>query len=182
MILLALDLSTKNTGYAIYQESILITHGCISINNNNLFNRIEHMTVTINDLIHKYKIDFVILEDVLPDDVHHNQSVYKALTYLQGFILNCLNSNNIPFKLFTASEWRKKCGIHTGRGIKRDVLKTKDIEFVQKHFDIIVNDDEADAICIGFAFIQDNIDDETFILRQKDNGELALHYLFIFLR
>ena len=42
-------------------------------------------------------------------------------------------------------------GIKTGRGIKRASLKEADIAFVEETFGITVNDDEADAICIGFA-------------------------------
>ena len=36
-------------------------------------------------------------------------------------------------------------------GIKRTSLKEADIAFVEETFGITVNDDEADAICIGFA-------------------------------
>jgi hypothetical protein len=35
--------------------------------------------------------------------------------------------------------------------VKRSTLKEKDIEFVKDKWGIEVNDDEADAICIGFA-------------------------------
>lgn len=48
-------------------------------------------------------------------------------------------------------------GVHNaelkrGRGITRETLKQKDIEFVKNKFNKIVNDDEADAICIGYAY------------------------------
>ena len=165
MILLALDLSTKSTGYAIYNNKDLVAHNCIAVSGNDLFYRITQMTQTIEKILQQYQIDFVIIEDVLPDDVHHNQAVYKALTYLQGFVLERLNHYHIPSHFFTASEWRKKCGIQTGRGVKRDTLKTKDVEFVKQHFKIDVNDDEADAICIGFAYIKTTQkDEEDFIL------------------
>ena len=42
-------------------------------------------------------------------------------------------------------------GIKNGRGIKRQTLKEADIEFVKNKYRINVNDDVADAICIGLA-------------------------------
>lgn len=153
MKVLALDLSTKSSGFAIYENQNLISHGCISATSNNLFNRIEKMGTELNTVLKNNKIDKAIIEDVYPEDVHNNQSVYKALVYLQGHICMLLNKYNIEFSFYNASEWRKKCGIHTGRGIKRESLKTQDIKFVQNQFGIKVNDDEADAICIGFAAV-----------------------------
>jgi len=35
-----------------------------------------------------------------------------------------------------------------GRGIKRETLKNQDIKYVEDKYNIKVNDDEADAICI----------------------------------
>lgn len=151
MILLALDLSTKSSGYAVYQNNELIAHGYITATDSNLFNRINKMTEEIEKIVTIYKPTTAIIEDVIPDDVRHNQTVYKALVYLQGFIASKLSMSKIAFRFFTASEWRKICGIQTGRGIKRETLKTKDVEFVKKQFGIEVNDDEADAICIGYA-------------------------------
>ena len=52
--------------------------------------------------------------------------------------------------------WRKDCGIRTGRGIKREALKKADIQFVKDNYNIDVNDDIADAICIGHAYQLNN--------------------------
>ena len=49
------------------------------------------------------------------------------------------------------SSWRAALGIRNGRGIKRTTLKEADIAFVKEKYGIDVNDDEADAICIGLA-------------------------------
>ena len=45
------------------------------------------------------------------------------------------------------------CGIKTGAGVRRESLKPKDIAFVKSQFGITVNDDIADAICIGFSAV-----------------------------
>lgn len=151
MIILALDLSTKASGYSIYQDNKLIDYGCINAGGSNTFYRIDKMVEGIEKIIQKYKINNVYIEDVYPEDVHNNRNVFDALKYLQGFILHLLNKYNLTHTFYTASEWRAKCGIQTGRGIYRDILKARDIKFVQDQFGIKVNDDVADAIGIGFA-------------------------------
>lgn len=151
MIILGLDLSSKSSGYSVFDNNKLIDYGCITSASSNLYKRIDVMVQGIKEVLNKYSINHVYIEDVLPDDVKHNQTVYKALTYLQGYILHLLDDYHLSYTFFTASQWRAKCGIHTGRGIKRESLKSKDIEFVKNQYNIDVNDDIADAICIASA-------------------------------
>ena len=172
MMVLALDLSTKNSGWAVYKNQELIAHGCISATNSNLYERIHIMCENVEKIVKKYNISKSIIEDVFPEDVHNNRNVFNALMYLQGFITDVLNTYKIEFKFYTASEWRKKCGIHTGRGIKRESLKAQDIKFVQNQFGIKVNDDEADAICIGFAAVGGTIATPQ-IITDEDGFEFA---------
>ena len=155
MITLSLDPSTKASGWAIYKDQDLYDHGVITASSSNLYNRIEKMQIEIDKIIKQYKVERVIIEDVLPQDVENNSKVYKALMYLQGAIMKIMNKNNLvdKVKFIFPSEWRKLCGIHTGRGIKRGSLKPKDIAFVKSQFDLSVGDDEADAIAIGFAAV-----------------------------
>lgn len=151
--ILALDPSSKSTGYAVFTNEKLVDYGCITAGSANLFNRIDRMIEELEKIIQKYDFTHVYIEDVYPEDVRNNIQVYKALTYLQGFILHLLNKYDLKHTFFTSAEWRKKCGIHTGPGVKRESLKPLDIKFVQDQFGIKVNDDVADAISIGFAAI-----------------------------
>ena len=167
MITLALDLSTKSSGWALFENQDLIKYGCITAGSANLFNRIDKMTKDLSDILDSYNIDNVIIEDVIPDDVHNNQKIFKALTYLQGFILRELDHHSIDnIKFYVSSEWRKICGIRTGKGIKRESLKPQDIAFVQSQFGIKVNDDVADAICIGFAAVGGAIKEPQTIIEE----------------
>ena len=50
-----------------------------------------------------------------------------------------------------------------GRGITRETLKQKDMEFVKEKFNKDVNDDEADAICIGYAYSLEHSNEINFI-------------------
>lgn len=152
-MILALDLSTKNSGWAVFDADKLIDYGCISAGSTNLFSRIDKMIEELDKILQKYKFSHVYIEDVYPEDVHNNRSVFDALEYLRGYVLHKLDDYNLKHTFYTASEWRAKCGIHTGRGIKRDTLKAKDVKFVRDQFGITVGDDIADAIGIGFAAV-----------------------------
>ena len=102
-------------------------------------------------LIEDYKPDKIIIEDVLPEDVRNNQNVFKALIYLQAYLAGVCDDFRLVPEFVTASHWRSKCGIRTGRGIKRESLKPKDVAFVKNQFGITVNNDIADAIGIAFS-------------------------------
>lgn len=151
MIILGIDPSSKSTGISVFDNQKLVHYECITAGSANLYKRIDKMITELERILIEYKIQYVYIEDVYPEDVHNNLNVFNALKYLQGFILHLLNKYEIKHTFFTPSEWRAKCGIRTGPGIKRDTLKPKDIEFVKNQFGIEVNDDIADAICIGFV-------------------------------
>lgn len=155
MIVLALDISTKSTGAAIFNDTELIHYTCLTATSTNVFNRIDKITDQIQQLIKKYKPTAVVVQDPLPAQSGHNMSVYKKLTWAQGIIGDLMNKYKLEFTyMFTSSQWRSKVGISTGRGIKRESLKSKDIAKVKELYNIEVNDDIADAILIGRAYTQ----------------------------
>ena len=101
---LALDLSSKSTGYAIYENQQLEKYGCISASSANLYKRIEKMITELTTILKENKIEKVVIEDVIPEDVHNNNTVFKALIYLQGFIVHKLDQYKLVPTFFTASE------------------------------------------------------------------------------
>ena len=162
MKILALDLSTKSTGWAVFDGVNLIDKGCITATNSNVLNRISKIVEELKEIYNQYTPQKIIVEEVLPDDVKHNQTVYKALMYLQANVALEFNKFEKSLEFYTSSEWRKKCGIRVGRGIKRETLKAADIKFVKDNYNIDVNDDIADAICIGHAYTHIPAEDDGF--------------------
>ena len=150
--ILALDQSTKETGWAIFENKKLINHGVISVSGADGLKRIVEMGKKVQDLIELYEPIYVVMEEVRPEDVNSNNDVFKKLMYLQGQLAIVCNSNGLKYEFLVPSEWRKQCGIKTGRGVMRDKLKASDIKFVKDTYDIVVSDDEADAIGIGYGF------------------------------
>lgn len=152
MKILAIDGSSKSTGIAIFENNKLIHHQCITASSGDSLKRILKMAQRIEQIYQEYKPTDIIMEDILPQDVKHNQNVFKVLIYLQAAVVLTLNKYKAHVELCTASHWRSLCGIKTGRGIKRQSLKKSSIQLVKNKYGLIVNDDVSDAICIGLAY------------------------------
>lgn len=164
--LLALDCSTKATGIAIYGDKQLLGHSVISASSTDVIKRIHKMVDTINQLVTEAGINIVVMEEVIPDHAK-NINTFKALMYLQAAIVIMLHDEHpgVKLELVYPGSWRSTCGIKTGRGVQRETLKQADIRFANKTYSLnISSDDEADAICIGHAYLHPKND--------PDNGEL----------
>lgn len=151
MITMAIDASTRSTGVAIFDGQKLIHTECITASSTNVCNRIRKIVKELMILVDNYKIDEVALEEVLPEDVKHNQTVFKALMYLQAAIALDMNDRGKEITFYVSSAWRKKCGIRTGRGVTREMVKAASIKFAKDTYNIEANDDICDAIGIGYA-------------------------------
>lgn len=155
MKILSLDLSTKSSGWAVFENDNLIDYGCITSSSTDLIKRIQIMTNGIKEILEKYEINKIIAEEVRPQGGFGagNIQTHRALMWLQAAIAFMLYDNFKKLTLYFIypSSWRADCGIKQGRGTKRESQKELDIQFVKEKFNIDVNDDIADAIGIGYA-------------------------------
>ena len=158
MNILSLDLSTKSTGWAYFEENELKAHGCITASSTDLINRIQKIINELKKETAEFKISKVVVEEVRPEGGYGvgNLKTHRALMWLQAAVAFWIHDDmpSIDIDYIYPSSWRATLGIKNGRGIKRMTLKEADIEFVKNKYSIIVNDDEADAICIGLAQYQ----------------------------
>lgn len=162
MITIAIDASTKSTGVAVFNNQELVKTENFTSSNKNVLKRIKYMTDQIEYLYREwetYNDIQIVMEQVIPDNLNDNnnkwlknQATFKALFYLQAAIVLMFDHYDKEVELVGASTWRKWCGIKQG-GANRDTLKLRDKEFARKNYDLDVNDDIADAICIGHGKI-----------------------------
>ena len=150
---LSLDMSTKSSGWSVFKETELIDYGCIFCSSTDLIQRIHVMINGIKKILDKYEIKKIYIEEVRPDLGGKNLATHRALMYLQAALEFLIHDeySNVQLEYIYPSSWRAKCGIKNGRGIKRDVLKELDKQFVKDNYNLDVNDDIADAICIGHS-------------------------------
>lgn len=155
MYLLALDCSTKSTGIAIFKDKELIGQSCITASSTDLYKRIHKMVDNILAIVEQIGIDQIVMEEVIPDH-SKNTNTLKALMYLQALIHIEMHDKfpRVQIELVYPSSWRSTCGIEDGRSSKREQKKQKDIDFANQTYQLsLTNDDIADAICIGHAFL-----------------------------
>lgn len=155
MYLLALDCSTKSTGVAIFKDKNLMGQSCITASSNDLYKRIHKMVDNILALVEQLNIEKIVMEEVIPDH-SKNTNTFKALMFLQALIHIELHDKypNVQIELVYPSSWRSACGIEDGRGSRREQKKQKDIAFANQTYGLsLTNDDIADAICIGHAYL-----------------------------
>lgn len=153
---LSLDLSTKRSGWAYYEAAdCTIQYGVIASSAADVEKRIGVMSDGIIDLLKKFKVDTIVIEEVRPDG--YNNHTGKVLTWLQGVIAVAVYEydKHIKVEFIGASSWRSKLGLQ-GYRIQRDQQKKKDIEYANMRYGLSLTseqDDEADALCILTAFV-----------------------------
>lgn len=152
-IVLALDQSTKITGYSIYYDQSLIYYGIYnSTISNNAAARNNDIKNWIINMIQNWKPDLIGIEGIQFQAGAGNNmgvTVFETLARLQGVIIDACYELKIPLEIVHTAVWRGYCGV---KG-KTRADKKRSMQFLVKDwFDITVSDDEADAIGIGKYF------------------------------
>ena len=167
--ILALDQASSLTGYSVYKNGELLSHGILSLKDITKTShgecaydeKVENVKQFLIRCIEFFKPDIVAIEDIQRQS---NVKTFKDLAYLQGVIKNYLYINKIPFVVLSPSMWRGELKI---KGRKREDVKRNAQLYVKNNFGIEASEDEADAICISVA---------TCNMLTKDKIELFKEY------
>lgn len=149
--ILSLDQALNLTGFAIFEEDLLIKYGTLNLSDIKGDNPTDEKILNVKEFIKRikknYGIDLVIIEDI---QSQVNIKTFKHLAWLQGVIKNYLYEQEIPYTVYKPSEWRKIIGI---KGRKRVEQKANAQLKVKELYNIDVSEDEADAILLAVATI-----------------------------
>ena len=151
MVIVALDQSTKISGYSVWDNNKIIAHGVLNsdLKENNYMKRIQKMDLLIEQLIDQYKPDYVGIEGV---QFQSNYEVYHQLSCNQGSIMKLLFDRGISFEVVPVNTWRSHNGIKGNK--KRAEQKLAAIALVKELYDIDATEDECEAILIGRYLIE----------------------------
>lgn len=147
--LLALDQSSRITGWAVFEDGKLIGHGKFDAENagSNIADRLHYIRKKIVQLIEQFNIDEVVMEDIqMQGNIVNNVQTFKILAEVFGVISELLIELNIPQSAVLASSWKSTLGI---KGANRAAQKKNAQEYVIHTYSIKATQDECDAICIG---------------------------------
>lgn len=149
-VLCGIDSSTTRTGVScyingVYKDCVLIDHkDCKELDL-----RTSLMINSIIEQLDKYKPDIIVIED---DWNKNNAQTTKALSEIIGAVHGYSISNKIYFHKMLPATWRSYLGFDIGNK-KREELKQMAIDYVDKKYNLKVNDDTAESCCIAEALI-----------------------------
>ena len=148
--LLSLDTSTTSTGWAVFQNGIYQDSGVIDEfkKEKNGYKRLGLMVKKLLMYIEQLNPDIIVIEK---DVVFGNMKVIDMLMKIIGAVYGFCLKNEITYYEFAPSEWRKYVKLEAF-GRKRTEFKQASIKYIKDNFNKEVNDDEADAICVGIAY------------------------------
>lgn len=148
--ILTLDQASHSTGYAIFDNNILVHYGVFQTNLSIEIERLSLIKSWLISMIVNWKPDFIGLEGIQFQEEGHGQkmgvTVFQTLARLQGILMETCFSAKIPFEICPTNTWRHACGV---KGKTRNDRKRSMQLLVKKWYDITVSDDESDAIGIG---------------------------------
>lgn len=163
-LLLSLDLSTKSSGWSIFNmvTNELVAYGRVEKyrdEESDMRKRVMYMMDNIRLVINKYEPCKVVMEDVVP--TINNSATVKALAILQGVIIGMCHTLELEYDFVSVATWHSELGILKSKGD----LKEQSINIANGKYKIdllfkspsskLNSDDIADAINIGSYYLGD---------------------------
>jgi len=150
--LLALDQSSRVSGYAIFQTGTLEKYGKWNFTDADMITRVIKLRDAARELIAAENIEEVAIEEIQLQANTNNVVTFKVLASVQAAILILCNDLSLPCKVVPSSTWKSACGV---KGRARAEQKQNAQKFVKEEFNVVAIQDICDAICIGYAVIKD---------------------------
>lgn len=154
MRILALDQSSRVTGWAVFADGDLVEYGKFDASTvgTDFGKRLTYIQKKISSLIENYNIEQIVFEEIqLQNTVGNNVVTFKTLAYVQAAIIILLHNLNIPYEIIASSSWKSTLSI---RGRARAEQKRNAQAYVNTTYGIKATQDECDAICIGAHYIK----------------------------
>lgn len=152
--ILALDQSSRTSGYAIFRDGQLYSHGTFTITDDNIGIRLWKIRSKVLELIEDFDIDEVAIEDIYMDGQKvNNVNTFKVLAEVFGVIYELLIELKLPHSAVLAGTWKSTCGV---KGKSRPEQKRNAQKFVLERYKVKAPQDACDAICIGTHIIIKN--------------------------
>lgn len=156
--ILALDQSSRVSGYAIFQDNVLTASGTFTVSDHDMGERLVKIRNYIINLIQKHKIDQVLFEEIQYQKQKDgktpiNITTYKALAEVFGVCEELFAELGMPAEVIPSSTWKSGLGI---KGANSTEQKKNAQVYVLNTYNKKVSQDECDAICIGSYYIKQN--------------------------
>ena len=149
MKVLALDQSTRVTGWSLFDDGKYVTSGIIDLSKiKDTTERTKQMGILICKKIEECSPDQIVIEEV---QCQSNVDTVKKLARLQGIAIGFAAANNIPLHILEPTKWRAALGYKQGPRVERKALKQQSLDYVENKFGFVFSEDRSEAICINEA-------------------------------
>ena len=146
MIILSIDSGIEKTGYAIFRNKKYVISALIKTSKNNSTEiRLEEIYLQLKKVFKKYKPEILVVEQLF---FFKNQKTFIRVAQAQGVALLLAAQNKIKVEFLTPLQIKQTITGY-GKSDKKSIQKMLKLEL---QIDI-KQDDEADAIACGFAYI-----------------------------
>jgi Holliday junction resolvasome RuvABC endonuclease subunit len=149
MKVLALDQSSKITGWAYFEDGLLTEYGKFEAEDKPMQYKLHSIQKKVAELGDKFNIDVIVIEDIQLQSNNNNVVTFKTLAFVMAAIMMLCAEWGIPCEIIPSSTWKSKCGV---KGRVRADQKRDAQRFVQENFEVKAIQDTVDAICIGYAY------------------------------
>lgn len=150
--LISLDTSSSETGYAIFINAEYQSSGVLQ-SDKKLKNqpKMDDMCRRIIRLLKAEEPDIVVIERM---SVGRNVRTARILSEIIGVVYGwCLSHDGTYYEEMTPTQWRSCLGFQSK--LNREELKVASIQCANDKLGLeIASDNEADAICIGLAYVE----------------------------
>ena len=148
MVILALDQATQCSGFSVWTDGALHTYGKREYDFEDIHKRIHYICLWVEGLIDHYAPDKLVIENI---QYQNNIATFQKLAQLQGALIEIAWQHNLPCEILAPTEWRAVCNFLKGNEKNRQAQKKIAQQWVYQQFGKKCTQDEADAICIGYA-------------------------------
>lgn len=150
MKILIYDQSTRCSGWSYFLDGEYVTSGVVDMSKSKLDTdeRSVEMAKALWKIMREYKPDELVIEQV------QNQSNTKTviiLARLAGMLVGYAEAHGIKTHTVEPAKWRSALSYRQGPKVKREELKQQSIDYVKEHLGVDMPEDQAEAVCIGFA-------------------------------
>ena len=146
MIILSIDSGIEKTGYAIFRNKKYVISALIKTSKNNSTEiRLEEIYLQLKKVFKKYKPEILVVEQLF---FFKNQKTFIRVAQAQGVALLLAAQNKIKVEFLTPLQIKQTVTGY-GKSDKKSIQKMLKLEL---QIDI-AQDDEADAIACGLAYI-----------------------------
>ena len=142
MIILALDQSTRISGWSVFEDKELKDFGHWAETSDQIGKRILNISNHIKDLINKYDPDLVVFENIQLQNRNVGVDTFQKLAWVQGAIISVLEEWDVEYKIIYASEWRKSCDFLKGNDKHRNEQKKIAQQWVKDTYNLNLQNEE----------------------------------------